>query len=125
MCLDNLNDAVARAEGYADALSATLLATSGEDAYSPATDWRFGGPIIEREGIAIRFCTGVWYAMHGAECGSLETVSWVEYTVIDGKRHGAQSYEIRRRRRVFKGKTALEAAMRAFIGHINPEYEGE
>ena len=125
MCTDTLNDAVARAEGYSDAFSVTLLATSGDDIYSPATDWRFGGPIIDREGISIRFHNGTWYAMHGDECGNTKTVSWGEYVIVGGKRYGALSYEVHRRRRVFKGKTALEAAMRAFIGHITPEYEGE
>ncbi len=37
--------------------------------YAPSTDWALGGPIIEREGISMRFCEkdarGDWYAVLG------------------------------------------------------------
>lgn len=46
-----LDWAVAKCEGY---IGISLQERTGTDWYSPSTDWSQGGPIIERENIAIR-----------------------------------------------------------------------
>ena len=122
MSIEELVDAVARCEGYADAVSATLL-IEGEGNYNPVTRWEHGGPIIERERIALRESESVWYAMHNKDTGALEGMSWAQFTFMGGKRYGKLSYEMHRRIRRYKGATPLEAAMRAYVGSAFPVYE--
>lgn len=120
---EELDDAVARCEGFSDATAATFLVTRGEDIYSPSTDWTYGGPIIEREGIALRRAGGGWYAMHGNDTFDYANMPWCEFTTIGDKRYGKFSYETRRRRWRYEGDTPLIAAMRAYVGSKFPTYE--
>ncbi len=122
MPLEELVDAVAKCEGYSDAVSATLL-TAGEGNYNPVTRWEQGGPIIAAQRIALRYVRGSWYAMHGDDTGTLEGMSWSQFTSIGGKRYGKLSYEVHSRIRRYKGDTPLEAAMRAYVGSKFPVYE--
>lgn len=58
--------------------------------YAPSTEWRQGGPLIEREKIMIAWNDGHWIA-------------------------GASDHVDQPEGRISKGSTALEAAMRAFV----------
>lgn len=91
--------------------------------YSPSTKWAHGGPIIEREGIALRCVGAYWFAMHKDDCGNCTGMRWSEYTVRGGQRYGKASYQVRKRKQRFTGETALIAAMRCYMGHKVPEYE--
>ncbi len=75
--------------------------------WTPSTNWAQGGPIIEREGIALRYSPKhkKWYAKR--ETGSGETVFWP-----------AQEYSVTAKKKVtarWEGPTPLVAAMRCYI----------
>ena len=79
--------------------------------------WTFAGPIIDREGIAMRKhgASGAWYAMALADIGDAERPQWCEFTAQGGQRHGKFSYQVHMRRQRFEGATALEAALRCYV----------
>lgn len=86
-------------------------------AYQPSLDWALAGPIIAREGIALREdpTTGIWYAMLSKDLGSGERAPWSEFTYAGGERFGPHSHQIRKRRQRFTGATAIEAALRCLV----------
>jgi hypothetical protein len=103
-----------------DALNWAVEECEGDHAYRPrgySTDWAFGGPIIDREGIAVRkhSASGTWYAMALADLGDVERPQWCEFTPRGADRYGKLSYEVRMRRQRFHGATALEAALRCHV----------
>lgn len=101
-----LDWAVDRAEGKRPSLFVAVDQGRGMPRrYS--TDWTLAGPIIEREGIALRrHSSGVWYAMQSKYLGDSEgarwsTKQWVSQTVTRPIR--------------FAGPTLLIAAMRCYV----------
>lgn len=68
--------------------------------YSPSTDWRQGGPIIEREGIAMWANNIAWIALHPAFA---ETAYYSNGTIDASSADG------------YTGSTPLIAAMRCFV----------
>ena len=78
----------------------------GGAAYSPSTDWSQGGPIIEREGIAIA----------PYEHGIGEPSMWVAW--VEERQHQA-TFDSYFERGIFddnsRGHTPLIAAMRAYV----------
>jgi hypothetical protein len=68
------------------------------DFFSPSTDWAQGGPIIEREGIA------VWRTADGVWCGTSATTGYGSGDYID-----VYDYDSSR------GPTPLIAAMRCYV----------
>jgi hypothetical protein len=91
-----LNWAVAKCEG-------TLYADGGMwDLFCPSTEWEFGGPIIEREDIAMSARPdGLWaaYAPKGTRL----------------VQHGGQAVEVFNWTYKQQGNTALIAAMRCYV----------
>lgn len=82
--------------------------------YTFDSDWSQAGPIIEREGIAIRqHSSGTWYAMSSKDLGDNERAQWSKEK--RGERYGTLSYQIHRVQCRFDGPTPLVAAMRCYI----------
>lgn len=78
--------------------------------FAPSTDWNIGGPIIEREGVALRRHTsGAWYAMTSRDLGDCEGARWVKET-YKGCKHAEERRACR-----FSGHTPLVAAMRCYV----------
>ena len=93
---DALDRAVAKREGIKLNEGNTL--SNDCDVYAPSTDWSQGGPIIEREGIAID-CV--------RKNGAVD--SWIAGLIYEDKEFGgvARAEEF--------GPTPLIAAMRCFV----------
>lgn len=87
------------------------------DPYSPTSYWSQGGPIIEREGIAVRKHkgSGLWFAMGLDDLGDTERPEWCEFTSNGGERYGKMSYQVPLRRQRFEGDTPLVAALRCHV----------
>lgn len=101
-----LDAVVAKAEGvpvYADALEGAMW--HGNREYRPSADWSLGGPIIERERIAIWPCgdDDGWTAMHpdADNHGAYLVNGTIDACSGDGS----------------DGETPLIAAMRAYVAH--------
>ena len=59
-----LDWAVAKCEGYETLMCRGKLETLfTENGWTPSTNWEQGGPIIEREGIALQMHFGHWIAL--------------------------------------------------------------
>lgn len=98
-----LDWAVAKCEGRPWPDSAAIFL--GDQYYKPSTDWSFGGPIIEREGIPIRkHSGGTWYAH--MNLGDGERAQWHKHEWTTSKT---------RKQVRFDGPTPLIAAMRCYI----------
>jgi hypothetical protein len=89
--------------------------SGNSESFHPSTNWRHGGPIIEREGIALRTWNSTWYAMAIADAGSGQTMHWNEYTCLNGERYGPLSFQVHKRQLRFVGTTPLIAAMRCYV----------
>lgn len=107
-----LDWAVAKAEGHRwrDAPICQQYSPDGCDCWmpwQPSTKWAQGGPIIEREGIAIRkHSSGKWYAKLSRNLGDSEGARWNL-----GQWAGYETFEQTR----FDGPTPLIAAMRCYV----------
>ena len=77
---------------------------------SPSTNWALGGPILERERIAIRESKSKWYAMTSADLGDGERAQWVQFTFRNVPKTASTSRRCR-----FTGPTPLIAAMRCYV----------
>lgn len=104
---------VAKAEGACDHDASTPLVVDfpnggrricgprgSRNDYSPSTDWSQGGPLIEREQIALWANDGTWVALHQASVGG----AYYSNGTID-----ARSFD------GYTGPTPLIAAMRCFV----------
>ncbi len=86
-----LDYAVAKAEKMADDfIKFKGRIGDSDELWSPSTDWRYAGPLIDREGIISQKAVSTYYA-------------WLE-TDPEGERNPRAS-----------GATRLEAAMRLFV----------
>lgn len=72
--------------------------------YHPSTDWSVGGPIIERERIALIMQTGLWRAwmVDPESRGDGNNPDYWLFEAVDSTAHGS-------------GDTPLIAAMRAYV----------
>jgi hypothetical protein len=72
-----------------------------------STDWAQGGPIIERESIAVRkHSSGTWYAMKSSDLGDSERAQWTKFHwITQSEQKGVR----------FEGHTPLVAAMRCYV----------
>lgn len=73
-------------------------------------DWAQGGPIIERENIALRESKGKWYAITSSDLGDGEGARWILYTFKTVPKTASKSRQCR-----FSGPTPLIAAMRCYV----------
>lgn len=89
----------------------------GGERWKPSTNWAQGGPLGEREGIAVRkhAKSGLWYAMALKDLGDGQRADWSEITYIGGERYGPYSYQVHPRRQRFEGPTELIAKVRCFV----------
>lgn len=75
--------------------------------YRPSINWPQGGPIIEREEIALRkHSSGAWFAMMSSDHGDSEGGRWSMFTWDKGDKQR----QIR-----FSGPAPLIAAMRCYV----------
>lgn len=73
-------------------------------------DWAIGGPIKEREGIAVRrHAGGIWYAMLSTDLGDGQRAPWSTYS-WKGVPYNGKPRLVR-----FAGSTELEASMRCLV----------
>jgi hypothetical protein len=94
--------------------------------WCPSVSWEQGGPILEREGIALRRHngSGKWHATLSRHLGDGQRASWDAGRPAE--RYGTHSYQVHRRRIRFEGETPLIAAMRCYVaskvgGEIIPD----
>lgn len=99
-----LDAAVAKAEGLAghlrdwDGCGGLAFQLESGALYRPSTDWAAGGPIIDRERIALQGFNGVWEAAVMG-CGGVDR----SLVPLNGRGHAEDA------------PTALVAAMRAYV----------
>ena len=86
-----------------------------DDIFSPSQSWEQGGEIIAREKIAIREAHGKWYAIMGADLGTMSQAAWEVFTYKGGRRYGVLSFQVDARQQRFEGDTPLVAAMRCYV----------
>ena len=110
-----LDAAVAKAEDRKFVLVRTMMDEPGPykcrispslEVFSPSSDWSHGGPIIERERIALQFYSQHWGAVPHDAAGH-------EVPDLDDRKHvqmGNGWCPV-----MADGETALVAAMRAFV----------
>lgn len=84
-----------------------LYLANGFDRWSPSTDWAQGGPIIERQKIAMFCDKGCWQGGYGIDC---EMESYFINDVVGGAESPVITLEHRMR-----AETPLVAAMRAYV----------
>ena len=110
-----LDAAVANSEGLRFAISRTMpdkpgpyrcRILSSAEVFAPSSDWAHGGPIIEREKIALQFYGSHWGAMPHDTAGC-------EVPDLDDRKHAEMSNGWCPVMAV--GNTALVAAMRALV----------
>ena len=76
--------------------------------YTPSTDWAQGGPIIEREGIALRrHSSGTWYVT--LHLGDGKNPTWARYNYLTTPLGQEPALLL------FDGPTPLIAAMRCYV----------
>lgn len=85
-----------------------------DEDYRPSSRWEHGGPLIEREGIALRrHRSGTWYGIRSSILGDGEQTRWS--LERPGSRYGPLSYQVHMVQVRFKGHTPLVAAMRVLV----------
>lgn len=79
------------------------------DASACALTWQTIGPIIEREGVALRrHRSGIWYAIRSADLGNSQSAQWSAHRWVSATEKRAV---------MFTGVDAVEAAARCYVAH--------
>lgn len=102
-----LDWAVAKCEGDTEIVQFSSLASS-KHYFAPSKKWAQGGPIIEREGIALRrHSSGTWYAT--LHLGDGKNPTWARYNYLTTPLGQEPALLL------FDGPTPLIAAMRCYV----------